>query len=163
MITNLFFYFFFQAEDGIRDVAVTGVQTCALPIWLPARRLPLIARLQWLLADQVERLEHGPVAEPEKDRLTAFGRVLVPRPRRHDERIALGPVEALPGDDAVPATLGHVIDGACGVAVRLRVLALADELQVRAHRRQRRTTRIRIDVLEHDAVERAAGVVAKSL
>src|SRR5216684_1331514 len=28
----IFFFFFFQAEDGIRDVAVTGVQTCALPI-----------------------------------------------------------------------------------------------------------------------------------
>src|SRR2546422_10001607 len=27
-------FFFFQAEDGIRDVAVTGVQTCALPICL---------------------------------------------------------------------------------------------------------------------------------
>src|SRR6266436_8200361 len=27
--------FFFQAEDGIRDVAVTGVQTCALPISRP--------------------------------------------------------------------------------------------------------------------------------
>src|SRR2546429_5820677 len=27
------FIFFFQAEDGIRDVAVTGVQTCALPIF----------------------------------------------------------------------------------------------------------------------------------
>src|SRR5687768_18600039 len=27
--------FFFQAEDGIRDVAVTGVQTCALPISVP--------------------------------------------------------------------------------------------------------------------------------
>src|SRR5205809_5183046 len=27
-----YFFFFFQAEDGIRDVAVTGVQTCALPI-----------------------------------------------------------------------------------------------------------------------------------
>src|SRR5256884_6193567 len=27
-----FVFFFFQAEDGIRDVAVTGVQTCALPI-----------------------------------------------------------------------------------------------------------------------------------
>src|SRR5207245_8422237 len=25
--------FFFQAEDGIRDATVTGVQTCALPIW----------------------------------------------------------------------------------------------------------------------------------
>src|SRR6478752_8599705 len=30
------FFFFFQAEDGIRDVAVTGVQTCALPIWAAA-------------------------------------------------------------------------------------------------------------------------------
>src|SRR2546430_11501876 len=28
----LFFFFFFQAEDGIRDLTVTGVQTCALPI-----------------------------------------------------------------------------------------------------------------------------------
>src|SRR2546429_7336647 len=28
----MYFIFFFQAEDGIRDVAVTGVQTCALPI-----------------------------------------------------------------------------------------------------------------------------------
>src|SRR2546426_1770060 len=29
------FFFFFQAEDGIRDYKVTGVQTCALPISLP--------------------------------------------------------------------------------------------------------------------------------
>src|SRR5205807_5914359 len=28
-----FCFFFFQAEDGIRDYKVTGVQTCALPIW----------------------------------------------------------------------------------------------------------------------------------
>src|SRR5206468_9250570 len=28
------FFFFFQAEDGIRDLIVTGVQTCALPICL---------------------------------------------------------------------------------------------------------------------------------
>src|SRR3712207_7404088 len=27
-------FFFFQAEDGIRDIGVTGVQTCALPIYL---------------------------------------------------------------------------------------------------------------------------------
>src|SRR2546427_5243655 len=33
-IHHIFFYFFFfQAEDGIRDLTVTGVQTCALPIW----------------------------------------------------------------------------------------------------------------------------------
>src|SRR3989475_2175088 len=30
---SLFFFFFFQAEDGIRDLTVTGVQTCALPIF----------------------------------------------------------------------------------------------------------------------------------
>jgi len=40
----LIFCFFFQAEDGIRDVAVTGVQTCALPIhiggmWDPTNNL----------------------------------------------------------------------------------------------------------------------------
>src|SRR3712207_7660068 len=28
------FFFFFQAEDGIRDIGVTGVQTCALPIYI---------------------------------------------------------------------------------------------------------------------------------
>src|SRR3712207_9036475 len=27
------YFFFFQAEDGIRDIGVTGVQTCALPIF----------------------------------------------------------------------------------------------------------------------------------
>src|SRR3712207_9318449 len=32
-------FFFFQAEDGIRDIGVTGVQTCALPI--SAHRLPV--------------------------------------------------------------------------------------------------------------------------
>src|SRR2546429_82663 len=32
LISHVMLFFFFQAEDGIRDVAVTGVQTCALPI-----------------------------------------------------------------------------------------------------------------------------------
>src|SRR2546422_8020728 len=36
------FFFFFQAEDGIRDVAVTGVQTCALPISDMATRAPFL-------------------------------------------------------------------------------------------------------------------------
>src|SRR6266508_4140540 len=31
----MYFFFFFQAEDGIRDGHVTGVQTCALPISTP--------------------------------------------------------------------------------------------------------------------------------
>src|SRR2546430_17658153 len=39
--------FFFQAEDGIRDLTVTGVQTCALPIWhgrVPQPVFRLVAR-----------------------------------------------------------------------------------------------------------------------
>src|SRR4051794_41831413 len=35
--------FFFQAEDGIRDGRVTGVQTCALPIWQRMRLPPAAA------------------------------------------------------------------------------------------------------------------------
>src|SRR5690625_7761828 len=35
-LTHIFYIFFFQAEDGIRDGHVTGVQTCALPIYLQA-------------------------------------------------------------------------------------------------------------------------------
>src|SRR2546427_9204362 len=51
----MLFFFFFQAEDGIRDLTVTGVQTCALPIcarvlgiwllaWLAYRVVRLAAR-----------------------------------------------------------------------------------------------------------------------
>src|SRR2546421_3681359 len=40
-MVGLWFFFFFQAEDGIRDLIVTGVQTCALPIcWIAARYVP---------------------------------------------------------------------------------------------------------------------------
>src|SRR2546422_3065344 len=39
-----FIFFFFQAEDGIRDVAVTGVQTCALPISARRGRDDLLGR-----------------------------------------------------------------------------------------------------------------------
>src|SRR3972149_143888 len=35
------FFFFFQAEDGIRDLTVTGVQTCALPIYGPVKEVVL--------------------------------------------------------------------------------------------------------------------------
>src|SRR5699024_11230238 len=44
------FFFFFQAEDGIRDRNVTGVQTCALPIYTsyPLKLIPdLRDRMYW--------------------------------------------------------------------------------------------------------------------
>src|SRR3989440_1767766 len=50
----VFFFFFFQAEDGIRDLIVTGVQTCALPIspWV-VRRPQLQAREHFDLGGRV--------------------------------------------------------------------------------------------------------------
>src|SRR3712207_8113294 len=52
-------FFFFQAEDGIRDIGVTGVQTCALPIFLRHSKEGIAARFQhcfqhYLFADTRE-------------------------------------------------------------------------------------------------------------
>src|SRR5437764_9275145 len=59
--------FFFQAEDGIRDTSVTGVQTCALPICLPAFLLedgkPEFALAGVALLGLVERGEAGALQE----------------------------------------------------------------------------------------------------
>src|SRR5256885_9326641 len=40
--SGVLLFFFFQAEDGIRDYKVTGVQTCALPISSPLRRAEIV-------------------------------------------------------------------------------------------------------------------------
>src|SRR2546422_4411435 len=52
-------FFFFQAEDGIRDVAVTGVQTCALPI---SNLIVVVPGIQAI--DAPARLQ--PAAQPER-------------------------------------------------------------------------------------------------
>src|SRR5437763_15573745 len=46
-------FFFFQAEDGIRDTSVTGVQTCALPILTPRGEVGLIVALSALNAEVI--------------------------------------------------------------------------------------------------------------
>src|SRR5258708_13303888 len=45
-------FFFFQAEDGIRDDLVTGVQTCALPIYTvrPSRRMLAVPKSRFTSA-----------------------------------------------------------------------------------------------------------------
>src|SRR5256886_3397635 len=50
----IIFIFFFQAEDGIRDLTVTGVQTCALPI-LEHERAPQRSVLRDARDDAVRR------------------------------------------------------------------------------------------------------------
>src|SRR5690606_39497993 len=63
-------FFCFQAEDGIRDFHVTGVQTCALPISLRGeRRLDVLGEgagvlLHELVRTDADRLEHLPRGEP---------------------------------------------------------------------------------------------------
>src|SRR5690606_39444901 len=63
-VVLLLVFFFFQAEDGIRDFHVTGVQTCALPISVrdnPVRR-ELVEVRQLLDAEALEIQE---ILEPE--------------------------------------------------------------------------------------------------
>src|SRR2546426_6191118 len=53
-------FFFFQAEDGIRDYKVTGVQTCALPISVVAANAGTVMNASWLgIYGNCVILDHG--------------------------------------------------------------------------------------------------------
>ena len=58
-IVNVIF-FFFQAEDGIRDIGVTGVQTCALPISWQKFQNPKKLIMGFLSNRQPEESETSP-------------------------------------------------------------------------------------------------------
>src|SRR3989440_787844 len=54
------FFFFFQAEDGIRDLIVTGVQTCALPISRSAEEVRTrVRQTQGQIGRVVEAMQQG--------------------------------------------------------------------------------------------------------
>src|SRR3712207_8750411 len=54
------YIFFFQAEDGIRDIGVTGVQTCALPILAPESARAAIREVFLTHVIGGDRLSHDP-------------------------------------------------------------------------------------------------------
>src|SRR3712207_4462954 len=62
--------FFLQAEDGIRDIGVTGVQTCALPIWKGVHSVLDVnffdeLRIGLASGDDIRQWSHGEVKKPE--------------------------------------------------------------------------------------------------
>src|SRR3712207_7164281 len=84
------FFFFFQAEDGIRDIGVTGVQTCALPIFVVERReAAAVAVLRRVGSDQAleerDPARAGDAAAVEA-RLVAGDRDVDQRQERSEER-----------------------------------------------------------------------------
>src|SRR5258707_3740492 len=66
-----YLFFFFQAEDGIRDIGVTGVQTCALPIFIE------LANHTLLLAKHGREIAVDDSAAPIVDAGAVIGAVLV--------------------------------------------------------------------------------------
>src|SRR5256885_7979083 len=97
---DLLFFFFFQAEDGIRDYKVTGVQTCALPIYLE----PLALMKALLLADA----HHG-------TRVRAIG-AAADGDLVHDRRAI-----------DQPADRAHIRPGECRVVEYARILGAAGQ------------------------------------
>src|SRR5437879_1656875 len=92
-----FFFFFFQAEDGIRDTSVTGVQTCALPI---SPGDPEVAQLSHVATDGESyghHHKHGEMAlsygmhyieNGQQARLTNYGEFLEKFPPRWEAEVA---------------------------------------------------------------------------
>src|SRR5690606_40834521 len=85
----MFCFFFFQAEDGIRDFHVTGVQTCALPILRSVRQASgALRELAKLLPSTATRIvDGGRTEEVPLDALREGDQVLVrPGAKRSEER-----------------------------------------------------------------------------
>src|SRR5258707_11948708 len=79
-LSLLFFFFFFQAEDGIRDIGVTGVQTCALPIYIGG---PIGMRI----ADVVQVQDEWPGRALRDKRVNSNGHVVEGRSRSEERRV----------------------------------------------------------------------------
>src|SRR2546422_6089788 len=89
MISVLFFFFFFfQAEDGIRDVAVTGVQTCALPISKNAwqKYQPLLDCQAFFVGQNGRAISYAQAAATFRHLCEDLGLKREPIPRLHDLR-----------------------------------------------------------------------------
>src|SRR5690349_24150648 len=71
IIVDIHFFFFFQAEDGIRDLYVTGVQTCALPILWLSFDLQHLQQLRSKLSHTLSIIRRGEIAIADSKKLLA--------------------------------------------------------------------------------------------
>src|SRR5579859_7515615 len=94
----------------------------------------LLGLVEILLAEQCQRLHHGPVGDCEQVGCCA-GAVFDGGPGWHYEHITPAPVETLAVDDAVAAALEDHEDGTAYLAIRLRVTTGNDAVHLAAHRR----------------------------
>src|SRR3712207_1031027 len=122
---EVFLLLFFQAEDGIRDIGVTGVQTCALPIFELTRR-----EAERLFGARAQIVEAGTAPQEAPGQ----GAVYVPLRVRGEDVAALQLVRPQPFErlDAVRATV--LADFAARAIENARLL---DEAQVREAERSR--------------------------
>src|SRR6266487_5855115 len=112
---SLLFFFFFQAEDGIRDGRVTGVQTCALPISMITLKSELAAK----------RLAKLPSSAERDAALTELGDIgRVSRQTLHDIREAVSgyrrptlAIEVITARNALEAA-GIALDDDAGLTLR---------------------------------------------
>src|SRR5687767_15305400 len=115
----VFFFFFFQAEDGIRDKLVTGVQTCALPIYSP---MPI----------RIRGARHGDIdgraavahrrLQREREVASLDERVIV---RRRDEDLA--GLDGLLILDLADSQVRVILEKSCEQGVRVAMAVLHDD------------------------------------
>src|SRR5690606_39483005 len=126
-------FFFFQAEDGIRDFHVTGVQTCALPILDVARKAPELDAKPWDPAAHVSASSHdSPVVA------VAAGRAFTFRYAETTELLAAAGCTIATFD---PARDTHLPSGTRGLYLgggfpEMHASALTDNASLRAELRQ---------------------------
>ena len=115
------------------------------------------------LVIEAERIQHRQILNREQHgiRIRRRVRVLVQRPGRQGDNIALAPFELLPVDDRRACAVDYIVDGAAGMAVRLGALAGPQQLNHAGHRRQHRAAGLGMTVFQQDAVESAAFMIAQ--
>src|SRR6267143_2866957 len=119
MRSDILLFFFFQAEDGIRDGTVTGVQTCALPISFTDSSRAIVVALWLLVGRRVDvEIAIGPVRKHPLTRL----------------KMELGAIELYRDDVRLERhQVGNATDPGIGFTIRPRRQTCVTGVVVAAH------------------------------